>query len=109
MHREVLQAIANLQDIDEEAMQSIEAHLAERIKDYEQQVNGEAKGTRRVAALLAAAPPELQESWSRFVHMSIDQSNETTSAVVAQAQQPTLQSAKNFKEAKQPLATSIDQ
>ena len=85
MHREVLQAIASLQDIDEEAMQSIEEHLAERIKDYEQQVNGEAKGTRRVAALLAAAPPELQESWSRFVHIAIDPANETTSAVVPQA------------------------
>ncbi|MDX1930786.1 MAG: FliG C-terminal domain-containing protein [Pirellulaceae bacterium] len=80
MHREVLQAIANLQDIDEEAMQSIEEHLAERIKDYEQQVNGEAKGTRRVAALLAAAPPELQESWSRFVHLAIDPATETTPA-----------------------------
>lgn len=79
MHREVLQAIANLQDIDEEAMQSIEEHLAERIKDYEQQVIGEAKGTRRVAALLAAAPPELQESWSRFVHLAIDPAAETTS------------------------------
>ena len=103
MHREVLQAIANLQDIDEEAMQSIEAHLAERIKDYEQQVNGEAKGTRRVAALLAAAPPELQESWSRFVHMSIDQTHETTSAVVAHAQQPSAQ--QKTEVAKQPLAT----
>jgi hypothetical protein len=78
-HREVLQAIANLQDIDEVAMKSIEEHLAERLKDYEQQVNSEAKGTRRVAALLAAAPPELQETWSRFVHIAIDASQETSS------------------------------
>ncbi len=80
MHREILQAIANLQDIDEEAMQSIEEHLAERIKNYEQQVNGEAKGTRRIAALLAAAPMELQETWSRFVHIAIDPLNESSPA-----------------------------
>lgn len=96
MHREVLQAIATLQDIDEEAMHSIEEHLAERIKDYEQQVNGEAKGTRRVAALLAAAPPELQETWSRFMHIAIDPSNGTqeiqagsTQASVSQANSAT--------------------
>ncbi len=71
IHREVLQAISNLQDIDAEAMQSIEEHLAERLLDYEQQITSEAKGTRRVAALLAAAPPELQETWSRFVHLAI--------------------------------------
>jgi flagellar motor switch protein FliG len=85
MHRDVLQAIANLQEIDEDAMQSIEEHLAERIKDYEQQINGEAKGTRRLAALLAAAPPELQESWSRFVHLAIDPATESTSQANSQA------------------------
>ncbi len=103
MHREVLQAIASLQDIDEEAMQSIEEHLAERLKDYEQQVNGEAKGTRRVAALLAAAPPELQESWSRFVHIAIDSSNETLPVTEPI---PKLQSAPDSKEIKQNNFTS---
>lgn len=103
-HREVLQAIANLQDIDEEAMQSIEEHLAERIKDYEQQVNSEAKGTRRVAALLAAAPPELQETWSRFVHLAIDPSNETNSRVEAAA---TLQPAQAAK-VESPITTRVD-
>ena len=78
MHREVLQAIANLQDIDNQAMQSIEEHLAERLKDYKQQVESESKGTRRVAALLAAAPPELQETWSRFVHIAFDSSQDSS-------------------------------
>ena len=77
-HREVLQAIANLQDIDNQAMQSIEEHLAERLKDYKQQVESESKGTRRVAALLAAAPPELQETWSRFVHIAFDSSQDSS-------------------------------
>ena len=77
-HREVLQAIANLQDIDDEAMQSIEEHLAERLKDYEQQVKSESKGTRRIATLLAAAPPELQESWSKFVHIAFESSQDSS-------------------------------
>jgi len=97
-HREVLQAVASLQDIDLEAMQSIEEHLAERLKDYEQQINGEAKGTRRVAALLAAAPPELQEIWSRFVHIAIDPSNDATSAIEPT---PKLQSALQPNDTKQ--------
>jgi flagellar motor switch protein FliG len=99
-HREVLQAIANLQDIDEEAMRSIEEHLAERIKDYEQQVNSEAKGTRRVAALLAAAPPELQESWSRFVHIAIDASQDSSSGTQSMSQLQSL-AASSAKEPKQ--------
>ncbi len=79
MHREVLQAIANLQDFDAEAMQAIEVHLGERLKDYELQISSEAKGTRRVAALLAAAPRELQDTWSRFVHIAVDPSDESAS------------------------------
>lgn len=89
-HREVLQAIANLQDIDKDAMLSIEEHLAERIKDYEQHVSSEAKGTRRVAALLAAAPPELQEKWTRFVHIAIDDSNDSTSVPPSTAISPSV-------------------
>ncbi len=72
LHREVLQAIASLQDIDAEALHAIEEHLSERLNEYELQVSSEAKGTRRIAALLAAAPPELQETWSKFVHLAVD-------------------------------------
>ncbi len=72
MHREVLQAIGSLQEIDSEAMLAIEEHLSERLKDYELRIDSESKGTRRIAALLAAAPPELQETWSRFVHIAVD-------------------------------------
>ena len=79
IHREVLQAIANLQEIDSEAMQAIEEHLSERLKDYETKIDSEAKGTRRVAALLAAAPPELQETWSRFVHIAVDSADDAHS------------------------------
>ena len=83
MHREVLQAIANLQDFDAEAMQAIEEHLSERLKDYELKISSEAKGTRRVAALLAAAPAELQETWSRFVHIAVDPTDEASTASAA--------------------------
>ena len=72
IHRDILQAIAGLQEIDSEAMQAIEEHLGERLRDYETKIDSVAKGTRRVAALLAAAPPELQETWSRFVHIAVD-------------------------------------
>ncbi len=72
MHREVLQAIGSLQEFDSEAMLAIEEHLSERLKDYELRIDSESKGTRRIAALLAAAPPELQETWSRFVHIAVD-------------------------------------
>lgn len=102
-HREVLRAIANLQDIDEEAMRSLEEHLAERLKNYEQQVNSEAKGTRRVAALLAAAPPELQETWSRFVHIAIDASQDSSSDTPSMSQ---MQST-SASSAKEPKPTAI--
>ncbi len=91
MHREVLQAIANLQDIDSEAMQAIEEHLSERLKDYELQVSSESKGTRRVAALLAAAPAELQETWSRFVHIAVDPADEVVAEPAVQKQVATPQ------------------
>ncbi len=63
MHSDVLQRLVHLQDIDSEAMQAIDDHLAERLKDYEHQVNSEAESTRRVSSLIALAPAPLQRIW----------------------------------------------
>jgi flagellar motor switch protein FliG len=67
IHRDVLLQLTNLQDIDAEAMLAIEEHLAERLHDY-QLTHHESLGARRVAALMAAAPPELQQDWSRLLN-----------------------------------------
>ncbi len=67
LHSDVLQRMVHLQDIDTEAMQAIDEHLAERLKDYEHQVNSEAQNGRRISSLIAVAPAHLQQTWLQML------------------------------------------
>jgi flagellar motor switch protein FliG len=67
IHREVLQQLAEVQASDTEVLDAIEQHLVERLKEFEVQQQTEAAGSQRLAALIAAAPPELQQTWLRML------------------------------------------
>lgn len=66
-NRAVLQRLSQLQDIDPNAMSAIDEHLAERLSDYQHRIESEHENTRRLNALLEAAPPELQAEWSELL------------------------------------------
>jgi len=66
-NRAVLQRLSQLQDIDPNAMSAIDEHLAERLSDYQHRIESEHENTRRLNALLQAAPPELQAEWSELL------------------------------------------
>lgn len=67
LHRDVLHQLTNLQDIDDDAMAAIEEHLSERLQDYQRE-HHESLGARRVAALMAAAPEELKQTWAHLLN-----------------------------------------
>ena len=64
----VIQRLSHLQDIDPDATAAIDEHLAERLSEYQHRIESECENTRRLSALLAAAPQELQQEWSQALH-----------------------------------------
>lgn len=93
LHRDVLKRIVHLQDIDAEAMQSIDDHLAERLKDYEHEVNSEAESTRRISSLIAVAPPVLQQAWIKLLRESNAEEDEDQIGQIQAGLQQTTTSA----------------
>jgi flagellar motor switch protein FliG len=80
-NRAVLQRLSQLQDIDPNAMSAIDEHLAERLSDYQHRIESEHENTRRLNALLQAAPPELQAEW----HELLNDTTHSQSAATASA------------------------
>ena len=48
-------------------MTAIDEHLAERLSDYQHRIEREHENSRRLNALLAAAPPDLQREWKELL------------------------------------------
>ena len=65
VHGEILRRISQLQAVDPSAMTAIEEHLVERLSEYQHLIECEQANLRRLTALLAAAPPELQQEWEQ--------------------------------------------
>lgn len=65
--REVLLRLSDLQEIDPEAMQTIDDHLSQRLHEYQHQIQSELANTRRIESLLAAAPPEIRSDWAALL------------------------------------------
>ncbi len=82
-NRAVLQRLSQLQDIDPTAMSAIDEHLAERLSDYQHRIESEHENTRRLNALLEAAPPELQAEWSELLRDTSHPQPASTTAATA--------------------------
>lgn len=65
--REVLLRLSGLQEIDPEALQTIDDHLSQRLHEYQHQIQSELQNTRRIESLLAAAPPEVRSDWAALL------------------------------------------
>lgn len=66
-HRAVLANLARLGEIDPEAMQAIDEHLASRIADYHHRCDSQSESAGRMQELLAAASPELRGHWQEII------------------------------------------
>ncbi|MGN6543468.1 MAG: hypothetical protein ACTHK7_00345, partial [Aureliella sp.] len=66
-HRAVLANLARLGEIDPEAMQAIDEHLASRIADYHHRRDSQSESAGRMQELLAAASPELRGHWQEII------------------------------------------
>lgn len=60
----VLQRLSKLQDVDAEAMAAIDEHLAQRLGEYHHRRQSELENSRRIEAILDAAPAGLRSQWS---------------------------------------------
>jgi hypothetical protein len=65
--REVLLRLSRLREIDPEAMQAIDEHLAQRLGEYQHTIESDLENTRRIQALLAAAPSEVRQHWKAIL------------------------------------------
>lgn len=65
--KDTLRALGSLQDIDEEAMRTIDEHLSEKLRDYHHKIESELEQTKRMNDLLAAAPPEMKQQWASWI------------------------------------------
>jgi flagellar motor switch protein FliG len=65
--REVLLRLSRLREIDPEAMQAIDEHLAQRLGEYQHHIESDLENTRRIQALLAAAPSEVRQHWKSIL------------------------------------------
>ncbi|MEZ6133623.1 MAG: FliG C-terminal domain-containing protein [Pirellulaceae bacterium] len=63
----VLKRLSNLREIDPDAASAIDEHLIERLSDYQQKIESERLNTKRIGALISAAPPELRQEWSTLL------------------------------------------
>ena len=84
--REVLLRLSGLQEIDPEAMQTIDEHLSQRLHEYQHQIQSELQNSRRIKSLLAAAPPELRSDWAELLGDTIPQPTPTVAQGQAQGQ-----------------------
>lgn len=84
--REVLLRLSGLQEIDPEAMQTIDEHLSQRLHEYQHQIQSELQNSRRIKSLLAAAPPELRSDWAELLGDTIPQPMPTEAQGQAQGQ-----------------------
>lgn len=62
-NRDVLKRVAELGDIDEDAIEQIDEYLNERFAEYHKMSVGRDANRRRMDALIAAAPPALRDHW----------------------------------------------
>jgi flagellar motor switch protein FliG len=67
MHHAVIKRLSHLQDIDPDATAAIDEHLVERLSQYEYRVESEHENTRRLNALLSAAPLDLRDEWRNLL------------------------------------------
>ena len=66
-HRSVIAQLSRLGEIDPEAMQAIDEHLASRIADYGHRRASESESLGRMQELLAAASPEMRGQWQEII------------------------------------------
>ena len=66
-HRSVITQLSRLGEIDPEAMQAIDEHLASRIADYGHRRASESESLGRIQELLAAASPEMRGQWQEII------------------------------------------
>lgn len=69
--RECLRCLGSLQEIDSEAMQTIDEHLSQRLSEYRHKIETEVENARRINQLLAAAPPELKDQWASWIRPDV--------------------------------------
>ncbi len=62
--RDVMLRLSRLQDIAPEAMAEIDEHLSQRLHEYEHRRESELENSRRIDALLQAAPESLRRQWA---------------------------------------------
>lgn len=62
--REVMLRLSRLQEIAPEAMAEIDEHLSQRLSEYEHRLESELENSRRIDALLQAAPDSLRRQWA---------------------------------------------
>ncbi|MGN6136876.1 MAG: FliG C-terminal domain-containing protein [Aureliella sp.] len=67
LHRAIIESLSRLGEIDPEAMQAIDEHLASRIADYGHRRASESESLARMNSLLAAASPELRGHWQEII------------------------------------------
>ena len=65
--REVLLRLSRLEEVDPEAMQTIDDHLSQRLHEYQHSIQSELENARRIQSLLAAAPPEIRSDWAELL------------------------------------------
>ncbi|MBX3423577.1 MAG: hypothetical protein KF752_18630 [Pirellulaceae bacterium] len=66
--REVLSCLGSIEEIDPAAMQAIDEHLAQSLSEYQHKIDSQQQSNRKINDLLAAAPSQLREQWSDWLH-----------------------------------------
>lgn len=79
--KESLQIMGSIQDIDDEAMQAIDEHLSERLRNYHHKIENELEQARRVNELLSAAPMELKQQWASWLKPDVYLEEHSTDSV----------------------------
>ena len=77
--RDILLRLSRLQEIAPEAMVEIDEHLSQRLHEYQHRLESELENTRRIDALLNAAPESLRRQWARDLHGANDVGQPSTS------------------------------
>ncbi len=71
-NRQVLLRLSRLGEIDPEAMQAIDEHLSQRLGEYQHTLASELENSRRMQALLAAAPANIRAQWHSILASESD-------------------------------------
>lgn len=101
VNHEVLTRMSRLGEVDVEAMEAIDAHLSERLTEYQKTAQSEGQNRRRIEALLSAAPVALREQWQSVL---AGDSGSQLSTSQATATQPAPMQAGYPQPAAQPVA-----